>query len=125
MPVIMSIFNRKRAAPNAAKKSNVIDLTEADFDYCIHNNDIVMVMFCKPECPHCMRMEPIYQELGDELVDRALFCRVNILTDVNLRRKFEITGTPTFVLIKRGSVVRTMRGESTKDLLKDEVVRQF
>jgi thioredoxin-related protein len=50
---------------------------------------------------------------------------VNILTDVNLRRKFEITGTPTFVLIKRGSVVRTMRGESTKDLLKDEVVRQF
>jgi thioredoxin 1 len=125
MPVIMSIFSRKRAESKAAKKSSVIDLTEADFDDCVHSNDIVMVMFCKPECPHCIRMEPIYQELGDELVDRALFCRVNILTNSNLTQKFEITGTPTFVLIKRGSVVRSMRGESTKDLLKDEVVRQF
>ena len=121
----MSIFSRKKAAPNVSKKSSVIDLTEADFDDCVHRNDVVMVMFCKPECPHCIRMEPIYQELSEELVDRALFCRVNILTNVNLRRKFEISGTPTFVLIKRGTVVRSMRGESTKDILKDEVVRQF
>jgi thiol-disulfide isomerase/thioredoxin len=123
--VIMSIISRIRGTSSAAKKSSVIDLTEADFDECVHRNDIVMVMFCKPECPHCIRMEPIYQELGEELVDRALFCRVNILTNINLRRKFEITGTPTFVLIKHGSIVRSMRGESTKDLLKDEVVRLF
>ncbi len=121
----MSFFGRKQAATKVVKTSRVIDLTEADFDDNIHKNDVVIVMFCKPECPHCLRMEPIYQELSEELVDRALFCRVNILTDVNLRRKYEITGTPTFVLIKHGSVVRSIRGESTKDLLKDEVVRQL
>jgi thiol-disulfide isomerase/thioredoxin len=70
-------------------------------------------------------MEPIYQELSEELVDRVLFCRVNILTNVNLRREYKITGTPTFVLIKHGSVVRSMEGESTKDHLRDEVVRQL
>jgi thioredoxin 1 len=121
----MSYFRRKQAVSKVAKKSNVIDLTEADFDECVHKNEVVMVMFCRPECPHCINMEPIYQELGDELVDRALICRVNILTNVNLRKKFEITGTPTFVLIKHGLVVRSMRGESTKDLLRDEVIRQL
>ena len=121
----MSFFSKRKAEPKVAKVSRVIDLTEADFDESIRKNDVVLVMFCKPECPHCFRMEPLYQELSEELVDRALFCRVNILTDVNLRKKFEITGTPTFVLIKNGSVVGSIRGETTKRSLKEEVLRQL
>jgi thioredoxin 1 len=120
----MSFFKRNRTAPTSVK-SNVIDLTEADFDDSVHKNDLVVVMFCQPECPHCMRMEPIYQELSTEMVDRALFCRVNILTNVGLRRKYEVTGTPRFVLIKHGSVVGSVRGECTKELLRDELVKQL
>ena len=120
----MSFFRMKQAAPSD-EKSNVIDLTEADFDDSVLRNELMMVMFCRPGCPHCIRMEPIYRELSTELADRVLFCRVNITTDVGLRRRFMITGTPTFVLIKHGSVVRSMSGESTKGLLKDELVRQL
>lgn len=120
----MSFFKRNRAAPTIAK-SNVIDLNESDFDDVVHRNDLVIVMFCKPECPHCMRMEPIYQELSTEMVDRILFSRVDILTNVGLRRKYEVTGTPTFVLIKHGSVVGLIRGECTRELLRDELVKQL
>jgi thioredoxin 1 len=120
----MSFFKRNRTPPTSAK-SNVIDLSETDFDDSVHRNDLVMVMFCKPDCPHCMRMEPIYQELSTEMVDRVLFCRVDILTNVGLRRKFGVTGTPTFVLIKHGSVVGSVRGECSKELLRDELVKQL
>jgi thioredoxin 1 len=120
----MSFFKRNPTTSTSVK-SNVIDLTEADFDDSIHRNDLVLVMFCKPECPHCMRMEPIYQELSTEMVDRVLFCRVNILTNVGLRRKYEVTGTPTFVLIKNGSKVGYQRGECTKELLRSELVKQL
>lgn len=103
----------------------MIDLTEADFDDAVHRNDSVVVMFCRPECPHCMRMEPIYQELSTKMADRVKFYRINILTNVGLTRKYEITGTPTFVLIKHDSMVGTLRGEYTKELLEDELVRQL
>jgi thioredoxin 1 len=120
----MSLFTKKQAA-TIEGKSNVVDLTEVDFDDSVHRNDLVMVMFCRPGCPHCTRMEPIYQELSEELVDRILFCRVNILTNASLTRRYEIAGTPTFVLIKHGSVVRSMAGERPKDLLRDELVKQL
>ncbi len=121
----MSFFKRKQAPTSAPRKDNVVNLSEADFDESIHRNDVVMVMFCKPECPHCIRMEPIYQELSEEMVDRVLLSRVNILTNVNLRKKYEVTGTPTFVLIKHGDVVGSIRGECTKDMLKEEIVRHL
>ena len=120
----MSLFKKKQDAQIKAK-SNVIDLSEVDFDDSVRRNDLVIVMFCRPTCPHCERMEPIYQELSEELVDRVLFCRVNIMTNASLTRKYEIKGTPTFVLIKQGSVVRSMEGENPKDLLRDELVKQL
>jgi len=118
----MPLFTKKQAMPIEGK-SNVIDLTEVDFDDSVHRNDLVVVMFCRPTCPHCVRMEPIYQELSEELVDRVLFCRVNIMTNAGLTRKYEIAGTPTFVLIKNGLVVRSMAGERSKDLLRDELAK--
>ncbi len=120
----MSFF-RKERAPSNEPESSVVDLTEADFDDIVGRNELAIVMFCRPECPHCMRMEPLYRELSAEMVDRVLFCRVNIMTDVGLRRRYGITGTPTFVLMRRGAVVNSMVGERAKDLLKDELVKQF
>jgi len=120
----MSLFKKKQNAPIKGK-SNVIDLSEVDFDDSIQRNELAVVMFCRPTCPHCVRMEPIYQELSEELVDRILFSRVNIMTNASLTRKFGIKGTPTFILIKQGAVVRSMEGECPKDLLRDELVRQL
>jgi thioredoxin 1 len=120
----MSFFKRKQA-PSAPTKDSVVNLSEAEFDESINRNEIVMVMFCKPECPHCMRMEPIYQELSEEMVDRVLCGRVNILTNVGLWKKYKVTGTPTFVLIQHGAVVGTVIGECTKERLKDEMVRHL
>jgi len=118
----MSLFRKKQDTPIKGKR-NVIDLSEIDFDDSVHRNEIAIVMFCRPTCPHCARMEPVYQELSEELVDRILFCRVDIMTNASLTRKYEIKGTPTFVLIKQGSVVRSMEGEIPKNLLRDELVK--
>ena len=120
----MSFFKKEKAAPSVVE-SNVVDLDEAEFEDSLHKNELVMVMFCRPECPHCIRMEPVYRELSMEMVDRVLFCRVNVMTNVALRKRYGITGTPTFVVLKRGGVVGTMTGEKTKELLKGELVRQL
>ena len=106
-------------------KGNVIDLNEANFDDAVGRNDLAIVMFCRQGCPHCSRMEPLYLELSEEMADRVLFCRVDILSNVALMRKYGINGTPTFKLMKRGSVVGSVVGECSKDLLKGELIKQF
>ncbi len=120
----MSFFRRNRAAP-AVVSSKVIDVNEADFDGIVRKNDLAIVMFCKPECPHCIQMEPIYQQLSEEMVDRVLFCRVNTLSNAKLIKEYGVSRTPTFVLIKHGSVVRSMAGEYPKYILKDEITSQL
>jgi thioredoxin-like negative regulator of GroEL len=120
----MSLF-RKHQDASISAKGNVIDLNEAIFVDVVSRNDLAIVMFCRQGCPHCSRMEPLYQELSEEMADRVLFGRVDILSNVALTRKYGISGTPTFKLMKRGSVVGSVEGECPKDLLKAELIKQF
>jgi thioredoxin-like negative regulator of GroEL len=119
----VTYIKEKRAVDG--EKGSVIDLSEADFEGTVRKNDLAVVMFCRSGCPHCFRMEPIYRELSEEMVDRVLFCRVDVLSNVALTHEYGIKGTPTFVLMKHGTVVGALEGECSKELLKSELVRRF
>lgn len=69
----------------------------------------VAIFFYMTGCPHCERMEPIWNELEKDMKDQE-FAKVE---SANVPPELGITGFPTF---KKGKT--TLNGEMSKEALK-------
>jgi thioredoxin 1 len=105
------------------RKTEVIELTEADFEPTVRGNEVCAVMVYMPGCPHCQRMEPVFGELQIELSERAFFARLNAPANVNVAVKFSVSGVPTFLMFKEGELVIEVEGEMAKEELRAAIER--
>jgi len=78
----------------------------------LEGNGPIAVEFMSYSCAHCGAMEPVLQQAAEFLKDKERIFRVNIAIDEDLARRFEIEGTPTFVLFLNGREVGRMGGPS-------------
>ena len=49
-------------------------------------------------CSHCRTLEPVIEQVAEELKSRETFFRVNVGLDRELADRYGITGTPTFLM---------------------------
>lgn len=68
-------------------------------------------------CPHCNKMQPIFEELSNEL-SQYIFTEFDIDKDKELTSEFKIESLPTFIFIKDKKEIKRMMGEISKDDLK-------
>ena len=117
----MSFFHKKTVCPHT-NPDGTIDLDESCFDEFVRNNPKVVVMFHRSTCSHSVNMYPIFSDLSKEMTELK-FCKVSTPTNMNLVHKYDIKGTPTFMMIMNGESAKSMTGEITKELLKAEIER--
>jgi thioredoxin 1 len=76
---------------------HVRDLSILDFDSTLESADkMVVVEFYLTTCPHCQAVAPIYEQVAEEMVDEALFFRIDVDQNPLLTKRFNVAGTPTF-----------------------------
>jgi thioredoxin 1 len=81
--------------------SQAKELTSNDFNEVINNEGYYFIDFWAPWCPPCRYMSPIFDGLaGDEELKHVNFRKVNTDEENELAQKFNVTGLPTFILIK-------------------------
>lgn len=101
---------------------NVIELDRESFVSTIQDKDkLVVVEFYLPECPHCQRMAPIYEDVSRELADRAVFARIHAGRNLDLATQYGVRGTPTFKFFCRDRVLGEVVGETGADALRDAI----
>jgi len=89
----------------------------------------VLVEFYKPNCPHCVRLTPVWNELAEELKDVSALIVAKIDGTANEVKDIQVNGFPTIHLIKRttNQVVTFSEKERTvasfKKFLKDNGVK--
>ena len=68
----------------------------------LDSNVNVFVKFYSPKCPHCIKLEPAYNELAEKLRDnkKVLIAEYNLLA--NDFDWFSIRGYPTLIMFKAG-----------------------
>jgi thioredoxin 1 len=120
----MSWFKKKAACPHL-NEDGTTELDESCFDESIMASPRAMVMFYRTTCSHSVTMLPVYAELSKDLKDGMRFFRVSTPTNMNLVRKYEVKGTPTFVIFNSGKAIGSFVGEKTKDFLKGEIESSF
>eukprot|EP01147_Barroeca_monosierra_P009989 gene9989-2164_t len=96
--------------------SNVITLTESNFESTLKNRPIVLVEFYAPWCGHCKRLEPEYEKAANELAKTDLdvaLAKVDATEEKELATKFDVNGYPTIKLFRYGKVAEPFDGERT------------
>jgi thioredoxin 1 len=70
----------------------------------------VAVEFMSYGCAHCRALEPIVQEVAEDIAATETVFRVNIAIDDDLAKRYDVQGTPTFVLFLNGREIGRSEG---------------
>lgn len=88
----------------------------------VENKDgLVVVDFFATWCGPCKMLSPVYEALGNEMVEKADFLKVDIDQSMELAQKFEVSTVPTVIIFKDGKPVDRLIGFIPKDNLKSKV----
>ena len=70
----------------------------------------IVVEFMSYGCGFCRSIEPILQQVADNLRSTQKFFRVNVPVETGLATTYGIDGTPTFVMFLDGTEVGRVEG---------------
>ena len=79
----------------------VTQLTQANLDDTINNNDIVLIDFWAPWCGPCQTFKPIFEQAAEKHED-AVFASCNTEEQSELAAMFQIQSIPTLVVFREG-----------------------
>lgn len=96
------------------EEANAVDWKER----ILESKKLVVVEFWHQECPHCMAIKPIVDELSLEYGDKLKFTRLNVMDspeNQQLAVKYGVMGTPTFLFFCGGRPVNGVVGALPKE----------
>jgi thioredoxin 1 len=90
----------------------------------LESENLVLIKFWSPQCPHCRMIAPIYTELSKEYAGKLKFARLNIIEshqNQELAIRLGVMGTPTFKFFCGGRPVQDIVGALPKDDLEQAI----
>lgn len=78
---------------------------------------IIAYYFTADWCGPCKRVRPIVEEINKDSVIK--FKIIDVDSEMELVKAFEIKSVPTFIIIKDGEIISRSTGSQTKDNLLD------
>lgn len=78
-----------------------------------HDDQLVVIYFSANNCPPCKKVGPLFEELSiefEEFGDKMVFCKVNVDENPVSASKYQVTGWPTFLFLKKGEKIMEIVG---------------
>lgn len=85
------------------------NLTTADFQKTVEDNEIVLVDFWADWCGPCKRFAPVYEKASEENTD-IVFGKVDTEAEQELAMNFQITAIPTLMAFRQGIMLFNQAG---------------
>eukprot|EP00177_Eucheuma_denticulatum_P001442 GFKZ01002599.1.p1 GENE.GFKZ01002599.1~~GFKZ01002599.1.p1 ORF type:complete len:543 (-),score=145.51 GFKZ01002599.1:1117-2721(-) len=98
-----------------ADSSDVVTLTDTNFDAVIAKEKLVFVKFFAPWCGHCQSMAADFEKSAAALKGVAVLADVDATKEEELAKKFNIEGFPTLKLFADGEEIVDYSGGRDSD----------
>lgn len=99
-----------------------VDITTADFEKTVTDNDIVLVDFWAEWCGPCKRFSPVYEQVSEEYPDHV-FGKIDTEANQELAAGLQIQSIPTLMAFRDGILVYRDAGALPPKALKDLITQ--
>jgi len=119
----IAFFGLSFFGPNLRQKwedfrSDVVVLTDSNFESVVSAEKEIMVEFYAPWCGHCKRLKPHYEEAATKLrKDSIKIAKVDCTTNRDTCEKHEVTGYPTIKIFAQDGETIDYSGAHTADAI--------
>ncbi len=94
------------------------EVTDATFtDEVLMSSTPVLVDFWAEWCGPCLRVEPVLKELANEMGDKVKIVKMDIDSNPNTARDYQVMSVPTLTVFKGGKPVTSVAGAHPKSTL--------
>ncbi len=98
-----------------------VKLNDSNFQEKLNEYPLVLVDFWADWCGPCKMVEPIIEELAEDLQGKAVFGKVNVDKNKQTASQFQVSSIPTMIVFKDGEVVDRMIGALPKEQIKQKL----
>lgn len=97
-------------------------VTDKNFDTEVIKSDKpVLVDFWAVWCGPCQMQNPILEDVGTSIGDKAKIAKLNVDENPEVSQKYGVMSIPTIMIFKSGTVVKQFIGVQSKDTLLGEL----
>jgi thioredoxin 1 len=83
-----------------------VQLNDKNFDEVVKSSEVpVLVDFWAEWCGPCKMIEPILEEIAEEMSGKLVIGKLNVDESLEIARRFEIMSIPTLMLFRNGEPV--------------------
>lgn len=109
------------SSPDTNEKSDVIKVTNVNYDALTKEHKLLIVDFWAPWCPPCRALTPIIEELATDYKGKVGIGKCNVDENRELTKQFGISSIPAIFFIKGGKIVDSHIGYCEKKVLKEKI----
>ncbi|CAF0944956.1 unnamed protein product [Adineta steineri] len=98
--------------------SDVLTLTDSDFETKVKQHDVLLAEFYAPWCGHCKRLAPEYEKAATALLKSdppVALAKVDCTVETKVCGKYGVSGYPTLKIFKNGEVSEDYNGPREAD----------
>ena len=100
--------------------TKLLEINEDNFETEVLNSDLpVLIDFGATWCGPCKMLDPLVEELAEELQDKVKVVLVDIDSNQNITVQYNVMGVPTLMLVKNGEPIERMTGFKPKNKILD------
>ncbi len=96
------------------------NVSAADFNELLSNNEIVIIDFWAPWCGPCRSFAPIYEKVYDKYTDNV-FAKVNTEEEEELSNHFQIRSIPTLMIFREQVLLFAQPGMLSESQLEEVI----
>ncbi|TDG95279.1 thioredoxin family protein [Cardinium endosymbiont of Culicoides punctatus] len=90
--------------------TDVLELTDADFQDVINQHELVLVDFWAPWCGPCMKLSPIIEQLAIAYKGKAVISKINVDNNSRSFYRYSIKTIPTVLIFHKAFQMERLVG---------------